>query len=88
MANHSDECIEFTAAYVVDYYNWLSGNGGKDPRELLAMPLSPTQRACLVDAMDDVNVVFAVTSPIREANRAGLRGAATRPYDVQALRGE
>lgn len=56
---------------VVRYYNWLIGNPkGTDPRELLEMPLTDEQREQLIEAMDDVNVVFAITSPLRNAKAA------------------
>ena len=69
---HADPCrpdpSDPVPDLVVRYYNWLSGNpGGTDPRELLEVPLSSAQRQRLIEAMDDVNVVFAITSPLRSA---------------------
>jgi len=69
MANHTEETMEFVAPLAVEYYNWLSGNGGVDPRELLAADLTESQRECLLDAMDDINVVYAITEPLRAAKR-------------------
>ena len=61
MSEHDEEIV---AEFVVDYYRWLSGNGGRSSDELLALPLPAAQRRLLLERMDDVNVVFALTAPV------------------------
>ena len=55
------------AEYVIEYYNWLTDNGGTSSDELLARPMSAEQRRLLLQRMDDVNVVFSATAPIHRA---------------------
>ena len=70
--------LNVVAPLVVEYYKWLSDNGGTDPQTLLSHPLTATQRRLLLDRMDDVNVVWSITSPLRRAASAeNARPAAT-----------
>lgn len=64
------------AGYVIDYYNWLTDNGGRNSDELLGLSLTPAQRRLLLERMDDVNTVFSVTAPLHRA--AGHRPPAIR----------
>ena len=57
----------------VEYYLWLSDNGGTDPDTLLSRTSSPRDRRELLDRMDDINCVWAVTAPLRTAARADGR---------------
>jgi len=54
---------------IVEYYNWVSGNGGTCPKVLLSKALTESQFALLRQRMEDVDVVYALTSPLREAMR-------------------
>ncbi len=68
--------LEVIAPLVVEYYNWLSNNGGRDPQIILEQPLTKVQRKLLLERMDDVNVVWSITSPLRR--NAHLRQARRR----------
>ena len=64
----SNSDLDVVAPYVVEYYHWLSGNpGGTDPEELLSKPLSREQRQILLERMDDINVLWGITAPLRTA---------------------
>ena len=66
----ADRDLAVVAPLVVDYVRWCANpDTGKKPAELLAMPLTVTQRELLGARMDDVNVLFAITSPMRTAAR-------------------
>ena len=71
---NADEKV--VAPLVVDYYRWLSGNGGRSSDELLSFPLTLPQRRLLLKGMDDVNLLFAITSPV-------ARGLGVQPLPVQ-----
>ena len=58
--------LEVVAPLVVEYYKWLIGRGGTDPKVLLSKRLTASQREMLLDRLDDTNVVFSITSALRE----------------------
>lgn len=62
-----DSDLNVVAPLLVQYYQWLSGNGGTDPAVLLSQRLTASQRRLLLDRMDDVNVVWGFTAPLRAA---------------------
>ena len=67
MEANNDELL--VAEYVIEYYRWLSGNGGTDPETLLfSSNLSSYQVELLKEGIDDINAVWAITAPLREAN--------------------
>ena len=72
--SHDDESL--VACLIVEYYNWLTGNGGISSDDLLSRPLTPAQRRLLLAKMDDVNLVYSLTSPIHQD--AGSRHSAIR----------
>ena len=55
------------APLVAEYYQWLSGHGGTDPEVLLSKSLTPSQRRLLLLRMDDINVCWGITAPLRVA---------------------
>ncbi|HEX3152568.1 MAG TPA: hypothetical protein VHR66_31135 [Gemmataceae bacterium] len=63
----SDDDQALIAELVLEYYNWLTDNGGISSDDLLSRPLTNTQRRELLARMEDVNVVFAATAPIHRA---------------------
>ena len=62
----NDEMI--VAPLVLAYYEWLSGNGGTDPETLFANELTEEQRILLKQGIDDVNVIWGITAPLRQAS--------------------
>lgn len=75
MSSHSALCVAET---VVEYYLWLAGLGGTNPEELLALPWTPKQRRELLERFDDVNSVWALTAPLRNAAAPPTAAAHTR----------
>ena len=65
MATNDEKTV---APLVLAYYEWLSGNGGTDPKTLFANDLTDEQRVLLKQGIDDVNVVWGITAPLREAS--------------------
>jgi hypothetical protein len=63
----SDTDQALIADMVLEYYNWLIDNGGTSSDDLLSRPLSQPLRRELLERMEDVNVVFAATAPLRRA---------------------
>jgi hypothetical protein len=59
MATQDEDVV---TEFVIEYYRWLSGNGGLSSDDLLSLPLPAAQRRLLLERMDDVNVVFALTA--------------------------
>ena len=80
----TEEDLEVVAPLVVAYYNWLSGNGGSDPETLLARPMSPSARQMLLERIDDVNFVYGLTAPLRNA----ARYASAKPLATDKTRGQ
>jgi len=60
---------EVVAPMVIEFYHWLSDNQGTHPDELLSRDLTPSQRRMLLDKMDDVTVLWGLTSSERRAAR-------------------
>lgn len=83
----SDEALEFIAPLLLDYYDFVSGNGGVHPDELLAQTRTASERALLAEKILAVNRLFAVTAPLRLA-RGPARPAPVltrdRRWDSQA----
>jgi hypothetical protein len=77
--NKSD--VDVAAPLIVQYYEWLSGHGGCSPDLLLALPLTPSQREQLLRGIEDVNLIWSVTAPLRAAAPVTSSGVAS----VQAL---
>jgi hypothetical protein len=73
MANQDEILV---ADLIVEYYNWLTDNGGTSSDELLSRTLTPPQRRMLLERMEDVNVVVSATSPMHRA--AGNRHSRLR----------
>ena len=71
-----DSDLAVIAPLVVEHYKWISDNGGTDPETLLASPLSTSQRRLLLERMNDVNVLWSITSPLRRT--ANVREAQQR----------
>lgn len=63
MKNHD---LEVVAPLVVEYYEWMVGRGNVGPEELLSWPLTRPQRKMLLERMDDINVLWGLTAPLRE----------------------
>lgn len=61
-----DETI--VAPLVLAYYEWLSGNGGTDPEMLFTNNLTGDQIAMLKQGINDVNVIWGITAPLRESS--------------------
>ena len=61
-----DEMI--VAPLVLAYYEWLSGNGGTDPETLFSNDLTSNQIDLLKQGIDDINVIWGITAPLREAS--------------------
>lgn len=56
------------AGLVLDYYKWLSNGGmGKDPYALFAECRTPSMIARLKEGIEDINFVWCITAPLREA---------------------
>ena len=55
---------------VIEYYSWLAANGGTAPRVLLKKWLTRSQRKYLTERMDDVNMLYSITTPLRRAAQA------------------
>jgi hypothetical protein len=53
--------------WVVEYYLYRSGNGGTDPETLLSRTCSLDERRELLAAFADVDCVWEVTAPLRDA---------------------
>lgn len=62
------ERIDPIAPLVAEYFNWLSGHGGKAPGELI-VGLTCVQRDEFLNAIDDVNFMWCITAPVRELSR-------------------
>lgn len=58
--------LDIAAPLIVRYYEWLSGNGSSDPETILSTPLTAAQRELVLQGMEDVNVVWSLTAPLRE----------------------
>lgn len=63
-----------TGDRAVEYYLFISGNGGTDPESLLATCSSPDEETDLLEAIDDINYLFSLTAPLREAAATGDGG--------------
>lgn len=74
----STQISDEVATWVLDYYRWLSGHGGRSPEELLALHMSPGDREALLCAMDDVLVVWGLTAPARLRQMPSARKAIGR----------
>lgn len=77
---HAD--LDIVGPLIVEYYNWVSGNGGTHPESLLKRPLTESQAALLRQRMEDVDVVYLLTAPLRDALRTDPEEAITANEDI------
>ena len=66
---------------VIQYYLWLSDNGGTDPETLLAQPLSKEAKRELLERMDDVNCLWGITAPLRNSRELNETADVPRPEE-------
>ena len=61
--------LDKIAKIVVDYYESLvsSPDGRVDPQDLISCPLSPEEREVLCERLSDVDFLYELTSPLRDA---------------------
>lgn len=80
----SESDANIVAPLVVQYYEWLSGHSATEPDALLGRTLTPNQRKLLLARMDDVNVIWGITAPLRNAARGVQSARPAKP--VRAAR--
>jgi hypothetical protein len=61
--------LDKIAKIVVDYYESLvsSPDGRVDPEDLISGPLSPEEREVLRERLSDVDFLYKLTAPLRNA---------------------
>ena len=70
--NMSDSDLDVVAPLIMKYLKWIKGEpDGVSSDELLKIPLTLTQRKILLARMDDINVLWGMTAPIRELDGRG-----------------
>ena len=70
--NMSDPDLDIVAPLVMKYLKWMQGKpGGVSSDELLKISLTSTQRRMLLNGMDNINVLWGITAPVREPDGRG-----------------